>query len=48
MAKIRIIGTALGCIAGMAVQLILGSWFGYGLLFWLWRLLLQWDLSACG
>ncbi|EKO3868176.1 DUF2955 domain-containing protein [Vibrio harveyi] len=35
MAKIRIIGTALGCIAGMAVQLILGSWFGYGLLFWL-------------
>ncbi|CAE6948634.1 hypothetical protein ACOMICROBIO_GDFFDHBD_03497 [Vibrio sp. B1REV9] len=35
MAKIRIIGTALGCIAGMAVQLILGSWFGHGLLFWL-------------
>jgi hypothetical protein len=27
MAKIRIIGTALGCIAGMAVQLILGSWY---------------------
>lgn len=35
MAKIRIIGTALGCIAGMAVQLILGSWYGHGLLFWL-------------
>lgn len=35
MAKIRIIGTALGCMAGMAVQLILGSWFGHGLLFWL-------------
>ncbi|WP_394144145.1 DUF2955 domain-containing protein [Vibrio atypicus] len=35
MAKIRIIGTALGCVAGMAVQLILGSWFGHGLLFWL-------------
>ena len=33
MAKIRIIGTALGCIAGMAVQLILGSWYGHGLLF---------------
>ncbi len=30
MAKIRIIGTALGCIAGMAVQLILGSWYGHG------------------
>ncbi|HHG3263995.1 TPA: DUF2955 domain-containing protein [Vibrio parahaemolyticus] len=35
MAKIRIIGTALGCIAGMTVQLILGSWYGHGLLFWL-------------
>lgn len=35
MAKIRIVGTALGCIAGMAVQLILGSWYGSGLLFWL-------------
>ncbi|WP_272164709.1 DUF2955 domain-containing protein [Vibrio diabolicus] len=35
MAKIRIIGTALGCIAGMVVQLILGSWYGHGLLFWL-------------
>ncbi|UUM31789.1 DUF2955 domain-containing protein [Vibrio japonicus] len=35
MAKIRIIGTALGCLAGMAVQLILGSWYGDGLLFWL-------------
>ncbi|MEX3072844.1 DUF2955 domain-containing protein [Vibrio alginolyticus] len=35
MAKIRIIGTALGCIAGMTVQLILGSWYGNGLLFWL-------------
>ncbi|EDP58003.1 DUF2955 domain-containing protein [Vibrio sp. AND4] len=35
MAKIRIIGTALGCFAGMAVQLILGSWFSHGILFWL-------------
>lgn len=35
MAKIRIIGTALGCLAGMSVQLILGSWYGHGLLFWL-------------
>ncbi|WP_282176442.1 DUF2955 domain-containing protein [Vibrio nereis] len=35
MAKIRIIGTALGCLAGMALQLILGSWYGHGLLFWL-------------
>lgn len=35
MAKIRIIGTALGCIAGMTVQLILGNWFSHGLLFWL-------------
>ncbi|MGP8307667.1 DUF2955 domain-containing protein [Vibrio sp. YIC-376] len=35
MAKIRIIGTALGCIGGMTVQLILGSWYGHGLLFWL-------------
>ncbi|WMN86386.1 DUF2955 domain-containing protein [Vibrio parahaemolyticus] len=35
MAKIRIIGTALGCIAGMAVQLTLGSWYSHGLLFWL-------------
>ncbi len=35
MAKIRIIGTALGCLAGMTVQLTLGSWYGNGLLFWL-------------
>lgn len=35
MAKIRIIGTALGCIAGLGVQLILGYWFSNGLLFWL-------------
>lgn len=35
MAKIRIIGTALGCLAGMAIQLLLGNWFGNGLLFWL-------------
>ena len=35
MAKIRIIGTALGCIAGMAVQLTLGSWYVHGSLFWL-------------
>lgn len=47
MAKIRIIGTALGCIAGMAVQLILGSWYGHGLLFGL-PLPLQWGHSACG
>ncbi|ASK54156.1 DUF2955 domain-containing protein [Vibrio tarriae] len=35
MAKIRVIGTALGCLAGLAVQLILGSWYSNGLLFWL-------------
>ncbi|RBM66895.1 MFS transporter [Vibrio tarriae] len=35
MAKIRVIGTALGCLAGLAVQFILGSWYSNGLLFWL-------------
>ncbi|RJX73633.1 DUF2955 domain-containing protein [Vibrio sinensis] len=35
MAKIRILGTGLGCLAGLTVQLILGSWFGHGVLFWL-------------
>ncbi|TXZ74684.1 DUF2955 domain-containing protein [Vibrio mimicus] len=35
MAKIRVIGTALGCLAGLAVQLILGGWYSNGLLFWL-------------
>ncbi|EGQ7933274.1 MFS transporter [Vibrio vulnificus] len=34
-AKVRVIGTALGCLAGLAVQLMLGSWYGHGLLFWL-------------
>ncbi|END2487620.1 TPA: DUF2955 domain-containing protein [Vibrio vulnificus] len=35
MAKIRVIGTALGCLAGLAVQLVLGGWYSNGLLFWL-------------
>lgn len=35
MAKIRVTGTALGCLAGMAVQLILGNWYGNSVLFWL-------------
>ncbi|MGD8170137.1 DUF2955 domain-containing protein [Vibrio sp. TRT 21S02] len=35
MAKIRIIGTFLGCLAGMLIQLLLGRWFSEGILFWL-------------
>ena len=35
VAKIRIIGTALGCIAGATIQILLGHWFSNGLLFWL-------------
>ncbi len=35
MAKIRIIGTALGCLAGLAVQLTLGLWFENPFLYWL-------------
>ncbi|MCK6263481.1 DUF2955 domain-containing protein [Vibrio sp. ZSDE26] len=35
MAKIRIIGTALGCVAGLAVQLTLGLWFENPFLYWL-------------
>ncbi len=35
LAKVRVIGTALGCLAGLAVQLTLGLWFEIGLLFWL-------------
>ncbi|PSW18203.1 DUF2955 domain-containing protein [Photobacterium sanctipauli] len=35
VAKIRIIGTGLGCMAGAAVQISLGRWFGNGMLFWL-------------
>ena len=35
VAKIRIIGTGLGCLAGAMVQLILGKWFGNGVLLWL-------------
>ncbi|GAB3515092.1 DUF2955 domain-containing protein [Photobacterium alginatilyticum] len=35
VAKVRIIGTGLGCIAGLAVQLTLGNWFGHGILYWL-------------
>ena len=34
-AKVRIIGTALGCLAGAAAQLVLGKWFANGWLFWL-------------
>ncbi|TKB52728.1 DUF2955 domain-containing protein [Ferrimonas aestuarii] len=35
LAKIRIIGTGIGCLAGLAVQVGLGPWFSHGLLFWL-------------
>lgn len=35
VAKIRIIGTALGCIAGAIIQVFLGHWFSNGILFWL-------------
>lgn len=34
-ARVRIIGTALGCLAGAGVQLVLGKWFANGWLFWL-------------
>ena len=32
--KARVLGTGLGCLAGMIVQLSLGSWFSHGLLLW--------------
>ncbi len=35
MAKVRVIGTALGCITGLAVQLILGPWYENAILYWL-------------
>ncbi|MGY0219384.1 DUF2955 domain-containing protein [Endozoicomonadaceae bacterium StTr2] len=35
MGKIRILGTALGCLAGLMIQLLLGEWYAYGWLFWL-------------
>ncbi|MGF1720636.1 DUF2955 domain-containing protein [Vibrio kyushuensis] len=35
MAKIRIVGTALGCLAGLGVQLTLGLWFENAFLYWL-------------
>ena len=35
VAKVRIIGTGLGCISGLGVQLILGQWFSQGVLYWL-------------
>lgn len=35
MAKVRVAGTGLGCIAGLAVQLILGLWYDNAFLYWL-------------
>ncbi|WP_209113352.1 DUF2955 domain-containing protein [Endozoicomonas sp. G2_1] len=35
MGKVRVIGTGLGCLIGLALQIILGKWFGNTLLFWL-------------
>ena len=33
--KVRVIGTALGCVAGLLLQVVLGKWFSNPLLFWL-------------
>lgn len=35
MAKVRVIGTAAGCAAGLAVQLTLGQWYENAFLYWL-------------
>lgn len=35
MGKIRIIGTFIGCLAGLALQIGLGRWFSNPILFWL-------------
>ncbi|WP_047049986.1 DUF2955 domain-containing protein [Vibrio mexicanus] len=35
MAKVRIIGTIMGCLAGLGMQLILGLWFDNAFLYWL-------------
>ncbi|MGV2989808.1 DUF2955 domain-containing protein [Vibrio sp. E150_011] len=35
MAKVRILGTALGCSFGLGAQLIMGVWFDVGILYWL-------------
>lgn len=35
MGKVRVIGTAMGCCAGLIIHVILGQWFSHSLLFWL-------------
>ncbi|GEA50975.1 MFS transporter [Vibrio inusitatus NBRC 102082] len=35
MAKVRIIGTGLGCVLGLVMQLTLGLWFESAFLYWL-------------
>ncbi|MFA0441471.1 DUF2955 domain-containing protein [Vibrio sp. 10N.222.51.C12] len=35
MAKVRILGTALGCSLGLGAQFIMGVWFDVGILYWL-------------
>ncbi|KPL95882.1 DUF2955 domain-containing protein [Vibrio splendidus] len=35
MAKVRVIGTAAGCAAGLVVQLTLGQWYENAFLYWL-------------
>ncbi len=35
MAKVRIVGTAIGCLLGLAMQLVLGLWFENAFLYWL-------------
>lgn len=35
MAKVRVIGTAAGCAAGLVVQLTLGQWYANAFLYWL-------------
>ena len=35
MGKVRVIGTALGCLAGLMLQIVLGKWFSNPMLFWL-------------
>ncbi|MCJ2377861.1 DUF2955 domain-containing protein [Vibrio sp. ZSDZ34] len=35
MAKVRIIGTAMGCAVGLGMQMVLGLWFESAFLYWL-------------
>ncbi|CAH0535610.1 hypothetical protein VST7929_03140 [Vibrio stylophorae] len=35
VARVRMLGTLLGCFAGLVIQLLLGAWFSDGLLMWL-------------